>query len=166
MKVEVYKDLQQRIPERIVEAAVVGMLPKNSYGRELFRHLKVYKGAAHPHEAQTPEPLTFMTRSEPDSRARPPGRERDVLRDGLPTAQQFGISVVERCGRRLQVRRARRASGTYTSLRCYTLSPRPLTPAEPTGSACSGRTSRAPNTIPDNGSPTCVAFEHERRSWT
>ena len=69
MKVEVYKDLQQRIPERIVEKAVVGMLPKNSYGRELFRHLKVYKGAAHPHEAQTPEPLTFTgLTSEPDSR--------------------------------------------------------------------------------------------------
>ena len=45
--------------QRIVEKAVVGMLPKNSYGRELFRHLKVYKGAAHPHEAQTPEALTF-----------------------------------------------------------------------------------------------------------
>ena len=69
MKVEVYKDLQQRIPERIVEKAVVGMLPKNSYGRELFRHLKVYKGAAHPHEAQTPEALTFTgLTSEPDSR--------------------------------------------------------------------------------------------------
>ena len=38
------------------------------YGRELFRHLKVYKGAAHPHEAQTPEPLTFTgLTSAPDS---------------------------------------------------------------------------------------------------
>ena len=55
--------------KRIVEKAVVGMLPKNSYGRELFRHLKVYKGAAHPHEAQTPEALTFTgLTSEPDSR--------------------------------------------------------------------------------------------------
>ena len=59
MKVELYKDLQQRIPERIVEKAIYGMLPKNSHGRELFRHLKVYKGGEHPHEAQTPEPLTF-----------------------------------------------------------------------------------------------------------
>ena len=68
MKVEVYKDLQQRIPERIVEGGR-RMLPKNSYGRELFRHLKVYKGAAHPHEAQTLEPLTFTgLTSEPDSR--------------------------------------------------------------------------------------------------
>ena len=45
------------------------MLPKNSHGRELFRHLKVYKGPEHPHEAQTPEPLTFdgLT-SAPDSK--------------------------------------------------------------------------------------------------
>merc|ERR1719258_978196 len=44
MTTEVFSDLQQRIPERIVEKAVKGMLPKNSHGRELFRHLKVYKG--------------------------------------------------------------------------------------------------------------------------
>ena len=36
---------QARIPERIVEKAIVGMLPKNSHGRKLFTHLKVYKGA-------------------------------------------------------------------------------------------------------------------------
>merc|ERR1719421_1993271 len=59
MKVESFKELQARIPERIVEKAIVGMLPKNSHGRELFRHLKVYKGPEHPHEAQTPEPLEF-----------------------------------------------------------------------------------------------------------
>jgi len=69
MKVEVYKDLQQRMPERIVEKAIYGMLPKNSHGRELFRHLKVYKGPEHPHEAQTPEPIEFggLT-STPDSK--------------------------------------------------------------------------------------------------
>merc|ERR1719440_2559149 len=59
MKIESFKELQARIPERIVEKAIVGMLPKNSHGRELFRHLKVYKGPSHPHEAQTPEALSF-----------------------------------------------------------------------------------------------------------
>jgi len=59
MKVETFNELQARIPERIVEKAIVGMLPKNSHGRELFRHLKVYKGPEHPHEAQTPEALAF-----------------------------------------------------------------------------------------------------------
>lgn len=68
MKTEVFKDLQARMPERIVEKAVKGMLPKNSYGRELFRHLKVYKGPEHPHESQSPEPLTFTGLTvEPDS---------------------------------------------------------------------------------------------------
>merc|ERR1719201_1944713 len=59
MKIESFKELQARIPERIVEKAIVGMLPKYSHGRELFRHLKVYKGPEHPHEAQTPEPLSL-----------------------------------------------------------------------------------------------------------
>lgn len=41
MKLESYEELQVRMPERIVEKAIVGMLPKNSHGRNLFRHLKV-----------------------------------------------------------------------------------------------------------------------------
>ena len=48
----------QRIPERIVEHAVRGMLPKNRIGRHLFTHLKVYKGSEHPHTAQRPQPIT------------------------------------------------------------------------------------------------------------
>lgn len=42
----------ERDPRRVLERAVRGMLPHNSLGRELFRHLKVYAGAEHPHEAQ------------------------------------------------------------------------------------------------------------------
>jgi large subunit ribosomal protein L13 len=41
-------------PERLVENAVRGMLPKNRLGSELFRNLRVYVGATHPHEAQEP----------------------------------------------------------------------------------------------------------------
>jgi large subunit ribosomal protein L13 len=41
MTIETFEELQARIPERIVEKAIVGMLPKNSHGRNLFRHLKV-----------------------------------------------------------------------------------------------------------------------------
>jgi len=68
MKTESYEELQRRIPERIVEKAIKGMLPHNSHGRELFRHLKVYKGSEHPHQAQAPEALQFggLT-STPDS---------------------------------------------------------------------------------------------------
>ena len=44
-------------PERVITAAVRGMLPKNRYGRSLLGHLKVYAGAEHPHSAQTPRPV-------------------------------------------------------------------------------------------------------------
>ncbi|MXW39419.1 MAG: 50S ribosomal protein L13 [Acidobacteria bacterium] len=44
-------------PERLVESAVRGMLPKGSLGRSQFTKLKVYPGGEHPHEAQQPEPL-------------------------------------------------------------------------------------------------------------
>ena len=61
MKTETFNQLQRRIPERIIEKAVKGMLPKNVMGRRLFTKLKVYTGADHPHTAQTPEPLTINT---------------------------------------------------------------------------------------------------------
>jgi large subunit ribosomal protein L13 len=47
----------QAHPERVVEHAVRGMLPKNRLGRRMFKHLKVYAGPEHPHEAQGPQPL-------------------------------------------------------------------------------------------------------------
>ncbi|MGB3137435.1 MAG: 50S ribosomal protein L13 [Nodosilinea sp.] len=55
MKVETFEKLQARIPERIIEQAVKGMLPKNSLGRRQFTKLKVYAGPDHPHQAQGPE---------------------------------------------------------------------------------------------------------------
>ena len=57
MKVETFAHLQERLPERIVEKAIKGMLPHNVLGRQMFRKLKVYKGAEHPHAAQQPQPL-------------------------------------------------------------------------------------------------------------
>ncbi|MGK7900874.1 MAG: 50S ribosomal protein L13 [Hormoscilla sp.] len=61
MKTETFAKLQGRIPERIVEQAVRGMLPKNSLGRKLFTKLKVYSGSNHPHEAQKPQVLEIRT---------------------------------------------------------------------------------------------------------
>jgi large subunit ribosomal protein L13 len=61
MKTETFEQLQQRIPERIIETAVKGMLPKNSLGRKLFTKLKVYAGSTHPHQAQKPEELKINT---------------------------------------------------------------------------------------------------------
>ena len=57
MKVETFAHLQERLPERIVEKAIKGMLPHNALGRQMYRKLKVYKGAEHPHSAQQPQPL-------------------------------------------------------------------------------------------------------------
>jgi large subunit ribosomal protein L13 len=44
-------------PDRVIEAAVRGMLPKNRLGRKMFRKLKIYAGPTHPHEAQQPTAL-------------------------------------------------------------------------------------------------------------
>ena len=44
-------------PERLIESAVRGMLPRNRLGRAMFRKLKVYAGESHPHAAQQPQPL-------------------------------------------------------------------------------------------------------------
>jgi large subunit ribosomal protein L13 len=61
MKTETFAKLQARLPERIVEEAVRGMLPHNSLGRQLFTKLKVYAGPDHPHQAQKPEQLIVNT---------------------------------------------------------------------------------------------------------
>ena len=61
MKTETFDKLQARIPERIVEQAVKGMLPKNSLGRQLFTKSKVYVGSDHPHTAQQPQELKINT---------------------------------------------------------------------------------------------------------
>ncbi|MDB9495210.1 50S ribosomal protein L13 [Spirulina major CS-329] len=61
MKTETFDHLQARIPERIIEQAVKGMLPKNALGRKLFTNLKVYAGPNHQHHAQQPETLTIKT---------------------------------------------------------------------------------------------------------
>ncbi len=50
-------DMYKNKPDRMVENAVRGMLPKNSLGRSLFRNLRVYAGTEHAHEAQQPEKI-------------------------------------------------------------------------------------------------------------
>ena len=51
-----YSELLEKNPERAVEKAIRGMLPKSSLGRDQFRKLKVYAGPEHPHAAQQPTP--------------------------------------------------------------------------------------------------------------
>tara|TARA_B000000437_G_scaffold210658_1_gene180800 strand:+ start:13 stop:447 length:435 start_codon:yes stop_codon:yes gene_type:complete len=54
LKTKTFKDLNKDNPERIIEEAVKGMLPKNKLGRSMIKKLKVYKGSEHNHESQKP----------------------------------------------------------------------------------------------------------------
>ena len=54
-----YKKMLEIYPDRVISNAVKGMLPHNKLGRKLLKHLKVYRGDNHPHEAQNPEKLTI-----------------------------------------------------------------------------------------------------------
>jgi len=54
-------ELRARHPERLIEHAVKGMIPKNRLGRALLTKLKVYRGAEHPHAAQKPEPMAVQS---------------------------------------------------------------------------------------------------------
>jgi large subunit ribosomal protein L13 len=51
------RDQLQKFPERVIEKAVRGMMPKNRLGRQMFKKLKVYAGPNHPHQAQQPQPM-------------------------------------------------------------------------------------------------------------
>ena len=54
-----FEKLMERHPTQAIELAVKGMLPRNPLGRAMYRKLKVYAGAEHPHEAQQPKPVEF-----------------------------------------------------------------------------------------------------------
>ena len=62
LRAERLRDVRAKHPERLVETAVRGMLPKTKLGRKMLRKLKVYPGADHPHGPQNPEPLEITYR--------------------------------------------------------------------------------------------------------
>ena len=57
LKQESFEQAMSRHPERVIERAVKGMLPKNTLGRAMGKKLKVYAGPEHPHQAQNPRPI-------------------------------------------------------------------------------------------------------------
>ena len=59
MKETTLREMMAKKPERVIELAVKGMLPKGPLGRSMIKKLHVYAGAEHPHAAQKPEVLTF-----------------------------------------------------------------------------------------------------------
>jgi len=62
LRAETFSQIRKDHPERLVETAVRGMLPKNRLGRQIYRKLKVYAGPDHPHAPQNPEPITLKHR--------------------------------------------------------------------------------------------------------
>ena len=59
LKMETFEEAMEKHPERVIEHAVKGMLPKNTLGRAQGMKLKVYAGAEHPHEAQKPRQISI-----------------------------------------------------------------------------------------------------------
>ena len=59
LKIETFEKLQERIPERILEKAVKGMLPKGPLGYAMIKKMKVYAGNDHQHSAQQPQLITI-----------------------------------------------------------------------------------------------------------
>ncbi|MCY3818344.1 MAG: 50S ribosomal protein L13 [Gammaproteobacteria bacterium] len=57
-----FEEMIEKHPERVIEKAVKGMLPRNPLGRAVLRKLKVYAGSEHPHSAQQPKPLQLQVR--------------------------------------------------------------------------------------------------------
>ena len=73
-----FERMSQRRPERVIERAVRGMLPRNRLGRQMLRKLAVYAGAEHPHQAQAPRPLEL----------RDGGRRDEGRRDATKTEKE------------------------------------------------------------------------------
>ena len=77
LKVESLEKLLARQPRRVIEHAVKGMLPHNRLGRAVYRHLKVYAGPNHPHEAQV-----YTSDKRRQGRQPPPEADPPLAEDG------------------------------------------------------------------------------------
>lgn len=62
LRTRTFDEMINRVPEKVIEIAVKGMLPKNTLGRDMFRKLKVYVGSEHSHAAQAPEMLVEFSK--------------------------------------------------------------------------------------------------------
>ncbi|MGI9585226.1 MAG: 50S ribosomal protein L13 [Acidimicrobiia bacterium] len=62
LRAQTLSQIRQSKPERLIEIAVRGMLPKNRLGRQIIKKLKVYSGPEHPHQSQKPQPLPLKYR--------------------------------------------------------------------------------------------------------
>ena len=84
-----FEEQMERDPRRVIETAIKGMLPHNPRGRELFRHLRVYTGPDHPHEAQ----LRAGTGAR--ARKRAAGEEREAVAERVTAEASAATAVAE-----------------------------------------------------------------------
>jgi large subunit ribosomal protein L13 len=88
------REQMEKDPRRVIERAVKGMLPSTSLGRELFRHLKVYAGPTHPHEAQVRAGTSTRTkRITPAPAATTPVAAASEPEDETPTVTPEATAV-------------------------------------------------------------------------
>ena len=67
IKAETVETVRERYPERLIQNAVKGMVPKNRLGRSTLTKLRVYAGPEHPHGAQDPKSFTLITKRRSDA---------------------------------------------------------------------------------------------------
>ena len=94
LKETTMSEMQQRYPDRILRAAVRGMLPKNALGRQMLSRLKIYSGDSHPHGAQVKDMADLSVRSKPPEPDWPsiPGAQID---SSIGVASKIGEDSVD-----------------------------------------------------------------------
>jgi large subunit ribosomal protein L13 len=87
-----FDEMLDKFPERVIEMAVKGMLPRNKLGRQMLRRLKVYAGGEHPHEAQV-NAGTGKAKRAPAAPATRPSRRRAAAAKAAPVEEAQAVAV-------------------------------------------------------------------------
>ncbi len=95
MRTRTLEEMLTRFPERVIELAVKGMLPRNRLGRRMLRRLKVYTAATHPHEAQVRIGMGKAKQAPAAPAPAPARRRRRAVREETAAAEEAPQAVVE-----------------------------------------------------------------------
>jgi len=96
-----FDEMLERFPARVIEMAVKGMLPRNRLGRQMFRRLKVYGGAEHPHEAQVnaglgkPKQAPAARATRTRKKIEEPAAEAESIESSTGDAEQIAENAAE-----------------------------------------------------------------------
>ena len=95
MRTRTLEEMLTRFPERVIELAVKGMLPRNRLGRRMLRRLKVYTAATHPHEAQVRIGMGKAKQAPAAPASAPARRRRRAVREETAAEEEAPQAVVE-----------------------------------------------------------------------